>query len=130
HDASLLGVNTVLEDNPSLTTRIAGGRNPLRIILDTKLRTPIDANIVTDNKARTWIFVGKDVSKEDMGKFSNPRVRIIQMDDSEIKIKKVLEKLGEEKISSVFVEGGATVNGSFLKAGFINELIMYIAPII
>ena len=54
--AILVGVNTVIEDNPELTARIPNGRNPLRIVLDSTLKIPLDAKLVTDKLADTWIF--------------------------------------------------------------------------
>lgn len=130
HDAILVGVNTVINDNPRLTTRIDGGKSPLRIILDTNLRTPLEANIVTDNQADTWIFVGKNVSKERQEKYLKEHVRIIQLEEREVQIHNVLQRLGREKVTSVFVEGGATINSTFLKSRLINQLIMYMSPII
>lgn len=130
HDAILVGVNTVIKDDPSLTTRIPGGRNPIRIILDSHLRTPVHANVVTDQQAETWIFVGSNVTEKQINTFTNFGVRIIQMEEESISIEKVLQKLGAEKITSLLVEGGATVNSSFLKTKYINQLIMYIAPIV
>ena len=130
HDAILVGVHTIIEDNPRLTTRIKGGRNPIRVILDTRLRTPIDANVVTDQQAETWIFVGSYVSEEQINEFTKLGVRIYQMEGEKISIEKVLQKLGAEKVTSLLVEGGATVNSSFLQSMYINQLTMYISPII
>lgn len=131
HDAILVGIQTVLYDNPRLTTRLDGGRNPVRVILDTHLRTPVDANIVTDEKAETWIFTGSDVSSSAKEKFTNHKlVRIFTLDNKEIDVKEVLAMLSAEKITSVFVEGGATVNDSFLRANVINQFILYIAPLV
>lgn len=129
HDAILVGIGTVIADNPHLTTRIPHGRNPIRIILDTDLRTPLNANIVIDGKAPTWIFVNENTPKERIDQFATyEQVRIVQLKEREICIKKVLTYLGEHDITSLFVEGGATVNGAFLKAGFINTFLCYIAP--
>ncbi|MGY0692588.1 bifunctional diaminohydroxyphosphoribosylaminopyrimidine deaminase/5-amino-6-(5-phosphoribosylamino)uracil reductase RibD [Virgibacillus sp. FSP13] len=130
HDAILVGVNTVIMDNPSLTTRLPnGGRNPVRIILDTHLRTPIDANVVTDNQADTWIFVGKNTSNQTMTPYqSRDRVKVIQLDEEVIPIEKVLKVLGSKGIMSVFVEGGAEINGAFLEERRLNQMILYLAP--
>lgn len=130
HDGILVGVNTVIADNPSLTTRLPnGGKNPVRIILDTTLRTPVDAKVVMDQKVETWIFVGKNVSTQAKERFiTNDLVQIIQLDEEVIHIKTVLEILGEKGMMSLFVEGGAEINGSFLNSRQINQLITYIAP--
>src|SRR5690625_7012053 len=116
HDAILVGVNPFIADDPSLTTRLpGGGKNPIRIILDTSLRTPIDVKIVTDQEAETWIFIGKDVTEREKKRFAEKDyVKLIQLEAEEVHVAEVLQKLGEEGITSLFVEGGAEVNGSFL----------------
>lgn len=127
HDAILVGIGTVLKDNPSLTTRLPeGGKNPIRIILDTHLRTPIESKVVNDQLAETWIITGNP-EKMDVERFTTKGVRIIQMGE-EISLTSLLKLLGEEHITSLFVEGGGEVNGSFIREGLINQMILYFAP--
>ncbi|SDR10498.1 bifunctional diaminohydroxyphosphoribosylaminopyrimidine deaminase/5-amino-6-(5-phosphoribosylamino)uracil reductase RibD [Virgibacillus salinus] len=128
HDAILVGVETVIADNPSLTTRIPnGGKNPIRVILDTSLRTPLDAAILNDQQADTWLFTGKDVTEQDMAPFKEKSgIDVIKME--RLTIEDVLLDLGSKGIMSLFVEGGATVNSSFLEERRINQLITYMAP--
>lgn len=130
HDGILIGVNTVLMDNPQLTTRLPeGGKNPLRIILDTHLRTPLDANVVTDGLARTMIIVGNSVAQEKISLYTaHELVEVVQLHTATIIVEDVLDLLGERELASLFVEGGARVNDSFLRSGLINEFIVYIAP--
>ncbi|WP_066308500.1 bifunctional diaminohydroxyphosphoribosylaminopyrimidine deaminase/5-amino-6-(5-phosphoribosylamino)uracil reductase RibD [Bacillus sp. FJAT-29814] len=129
HDAILVGVNTVLKDNPSLTTRLpAGGRNPIRIILDTKLRTPLDANVITDNQAPTWIITGAEVDANREAAFRKSGIHILKMDTRQISIKAMLKALGQRGICTLFVEGGAEVHGSFLKERAFQQIITYVAP--
>lgn len=130
YDAILVGVNTVLIDNPQLTTRLLhGGKNPTRIILDTHLRTPLDANVVTDCVTRTIIVVGNTVPQEKIQLYTaHDLVEVVQLKTATIIIEDVLDLLGEREIASLFVEGGATINDSFLRSGMINEFILYVAP--
>ena len=128
HDAILAGVNTVIADNPSLTARTPnGGKNPLRIILDNGLRTPMDAYVVNDQQAVTWIFTEQNITEEQVEPFREKSgVSIIPLESLDPGT--VLNYLGNQKIMSLFVEGGAAVNGSFLESGKINQLVQYVAP--
>ncbi|HHY71755.1 MAG TPA: bifunctional diaminohydroxyphosphoribosylaminopyrimidine deaminase/5-amino-6-(5-phosphoribosylamino)uracil reductase RibD [Bacillus bacterium] len=129
HDGILVGVNTVLKDNPELTTRLPlGGKNPIRIILDTNLRTPLEAKIVNDQCAPTWIIVGIHAPDEKIMAMKEKNVDIITIPTETLGIRDVLKALGEKGITSLFVEGGAQINGSFLMEKAINEVITYIAP--
>jgi diaminohydroxyphosphoribosylaminopyrimidine deaminase/5-amino-6-(5-phosphoribosylamino)uracil reductase len=127
HDAILVGVGTVLADNPSLTTRLAaGGLNPVRVILDRRLRTPLDRNVITDGKAPTWIFTEERADKAKKKALEEKGVQVFSLPN--VSVEAVLETLREKNILSVFVEGGATVNGSFVKAGTVDQVITYLAP--
>lgn len=128
HDAILVGVNTVIADNPSLTTRLPnGGKNPLRIILDNSLRTPLDANILNDGEAETWVFVKNNVSDAAVESYSQKEgVSVVQLEKMDIG--DILRYLGDHGVMSLFVEGGSAVNGSFLESGRINQMITYMAP--
>ncbi|MBU8907876.1 bifunctional diaminohydroxyphosphoribosylaminopyrimidine deaminase/5-amino-6-(5-phosphoribosylamino)uracil reductase RibD [Desertibacillus haloalkaliphilus] len=129
HDAIMVGIGTVIEDNPSLTTRLQnGGKNPLRIILDHQLRIPLDATVVCDQQAPTWIVTSVDAPDEKEEKLESLGVKVVRLQTSEIDIPVLLDVLGEKGITSLFVEGGATLHGSFLVAGTINQVITYIAP--
>lgn len=130
HDAILVGIETVLADNPSLTTRLpGGGKNPTRIILDTNLRTPLNSKVITDQEAKTWIIVGGEITEQAKAPYQGfENVSIIQVVEKEIEIDSVLRLLGQRHITSLFVEGGATINASFLETSHINQLILYMAP--
>jgi diaminohydroxyphosphoribosylaminopyrimidine deaminase / 5-amino-6-(5-phosphoribosylamino)uracil reductase len=129
HDAILVGVNTIIADNPHLTTRLpSGGKNPVRIILDTNLRTPLEANIVTDGEAPTWIITGSHVPEDRFQPYLKKHVKIIKMEEEKIRIPSLMKLLGENGISSLFVEGGSEVISSFINVGAVNQIITYIAP--
>lgn len=132
HDAILVGIDTVLADNPSLTTKIeGGGRNPVRIILDTHLRIPLNAAVVIDEQSPTWIIVGSAVSQELMLPYlAYPKVQIIQLAQPIISLHELLAELGAREITSVLVEGGNKVLSSFIQAKLVNQLILYISPML
>ncbi len=93
------------------------------------MRTPLDAKVVIDEEAPTWIITGSkpDVKKE--AALQNTQgVRVLTLPTLKVDIPSLLSLLGEEGVTSLFVEGGATVNGSFLKEKAINQVITYIAP--
>lgn len=129
-DAILVGIETVLQDNPSLTTRLPdGGKDPLRIVLDSKLRIPTDSSLVTDGGS-TWIFTTDQAAKEAVEKIRSADVKVIVLPGFKIDIKEVMLKLSEAEITSLLVEGGGTVHDSFLREKAVNEIVHYTAPVI
>ena len=134
NQAIIVGVETVRKDDPQLTTRLPqGGNNPLRIILDSTLRIPLDAKVVTDSEAETWIYTTTAADQtEKILALEKRGVRVIPLpvEDGEqgVPIHKLLTHLGSQKISSLLVEGGARVNASFLKEMAVDKIVSYIAP--
>lgn len=130
HAAIMVGVGTVIADDPLLTCRIPGGRNPIRIICDTRLRTPISAQVIkTARQVETYIATScTDELKREA--FIQAGCKIITVAEAEnhINLEELLIKLGEEKIDSILLEGGAALNYSALKAGIVNKVQAYIAP--
>lgn len=126
----LVGIRTVLTDDPLLTCRIEGGVNPTRIILDAHLQIPIDSNIAQTAKVvSTLVFTGSgdtDQRKqlEDLG------IEVYQAKsvDGKLDLNDVLRQLGKLKIASILVEGGAQIHGSFFDANLANRLYAFIAP--
>ncbi|KKK37853.1 5-amino-6-(5-phosphoribosylamino)uracil reductase [Mesobacillus campisalis] len=129
HDAILAGVNTVIMDNPSLTTRLpGGGKNPVRIILDSTLRIPLDSHVVMDGEAPTWVMTTRRADPQKMADLEAAGVQVVQLDSEVLDIPEMLQILGKKRITSILVEGGAEVHGSFLSAGTFQQVITYIAP--
>jgi diaminohydroxyphosphoribosylaminopyrimidine deaminase / 5-amino-6-(5-phosphoribosylamino)uracil reductase len=129
HDAILVGVNTVIKDKPSLTTRLeAGGENPVRVVLDSTLRTPLDSRIANDRAADTIIVTGARVNPDKIKQFTELGIEVIKLETEKIGIHDMLKKLADRGITSVYVEGGAEVHGSFLKEKAFQQVITYIAP--
>lgn len=129
HDAILVGVNTVIKDNPSLTTRLeAGGKNPVRVVLDNTLRTPLDSIIVNDRIVETIIVTGARAEPEKIKQVTELGIEVIKLRTEQVEIHDMLKKLWDRGITSVYVEGGAEVHGSFLKEKAFQQVIAYIAP--
>lgn len=131
-DGILVGVGTVLADNPSLTTRIPDvkGKNPIRIVVDSNLRTPIDANVVNTEEANTIIVTSMDSAADKKAQLEEIGVKIITVskENGLLNLDEMLEKLYLEGITDLVVEGGAEINASFLRQGLIDKFIVYVAP--
>lgn len=131
-DAILVGIETVLADDPQLTTRLpeGGGKDPIRIVLDSGLRIPRDARILhSQSPSPTWVVTTQDGQR--VQEIEATGARVIQLppgEDGRIPLPLLLRQLGEEGITSLLLEGGATVNWSFLQDGLIDKAMVFIAP--
>ena len=128
--AIMAGIGTVLKDDPLLTCRIPGGRDPVRVICDTHLRIPVDSQIVqTAKKYRTLIATAETSGSESSALTAKGcEILYIPVKNGHIDLEQLMKKLGEQKISSVLLEGGGTLNWSALGAGIVDRLQVYIAP--
>jgi diaminohydroxyphosphoribosylaminopyrimidine deaminase/5-amino-6-(5-phosphoribosylamino)uracil reductase len=125
----LVGAHTVIKDDPELTTRIQNGRNPIRIILDSTLRIPLEAKVITDKKAETWIFTSKQYSEETKEKLEELGIKVFVTSGAKrVDLHDTLTILGEHSVSSVLIEGGGEVNASFLNEQLVDKLVLYVAP--
>jgi len=128
-DAILIGKNTLLQDDPLLTVRYTKGKNPTRIILDSKGTIPINSKIIkTSNEIPTIIVVSKKISKINLLKLQKLPIEIITAGENSINLKLLLKKLSSKKIKTVLVEGGGTINWEFIKNDLFNELIITLSP--
>ncbi|MET1015146.1 MAG: bifunctional diaminohydroxyphosphoribosylaminopyrimidine deaminase/5-amino-6-(5-phosphoribosylamino)uracil reductase RibD [Paenisporosarcina sp.] len=129
HMAILVGVNTVIADNPELTTRIPNGRNPLRIVLDSTLKIPLDCKVVTDKLADTWIFTSQKYDADKKTALERENISVFHTSGLDsVNPTEVLRLLGEKGISSLLIEGGGTINATFLEHHLIDKAVIYIAP--
>lgn len=126
--AILVGVQTILHDDSQLNTRLPNGRNPLRVVLDSTLRIPEDARVVTDGEAPTWIFTGANADAAKRERLEAAGVRVIETSGERVNLEQVLDALGESEISSLLVEGGGQVIASFVEQGLADKLVLYMAP--
>ncbi|TWT02467.1 bifunctional diaminohydroxyphosphoribosylaminopyrimidine deaminase/5-amino-6-(5-phosphoribosylamino)uracil reductase RibD [Planomicrobium sp. CPCC 101079] len=129
HMAILVGVGTVIEDDPELTARIPNGRNPLRIVMDSKLRIPLEAKLLNDGLAETWIFTSQKYNQQKRQQLEAQGISIFETSgESRVDVQDVVRILGEKSISSLFIEGGGTINSAFLEQGLIDKVVLYFAP--
>jgi len=137
-DAILVGVNTVLADNPALTVRSIPGRGPKtkverqprRIVLDSAARTPLTAKLINDSLAtRTTIVVSKSAPRKRVEALRQKvRVEIAPLRAGVIDVRWLMRKLGREEVTSLLVEGGGEVNASFLLGGLAQRVAFFYAP--
>ena len=132
-DAILIGIDTALIDDPSLTTRLSGkGRDPLRVILDSRLRLSSKAQMLRqESAAATWIFCGRqaDPNRRKQLESAGAVVHMVDVDAAgRLDLLKVLQVLGRADVTSVLVEGGAGIHGSFIRAGLVDQVFLFIAP--
>lgn len=130
HRAIMVGIGTVLADDPLLTCRMEKGRNPIRVICDTSLRTPLNSRIVTTASQIPTIIAtcckadGKWKEYQDAG----CRILRVNADRGHVDLKELMIRLGEEEIDSILLEGGGNLNWSAVEAGIVHKVQAYIAP--
>ncbi len=132
NDAIIVGAGTVLADNPQLTVRLVRGRSPIRVILDSRLRMPLEAKVLAEQEEAPTIIAttsGADEAKRHALQRMGIEVLVIRPDErGEVHLGHLLEVLGQRNISSVLVEGGAETITSFLRLGLADRLVAIVAP--
>jgi diaminohydroxyphosphoribosylaminopyrimidine deaminase/5-amino-6-(5-phosphoribosylamino)uracil reductase len=140
-DALLVGIGTVKKDNPSLDCRIRGGRNPYRIIVDSRLQIPLTAKVLRHNVDKTIIATTEQagkrkrdaliklgakvlVIKEKAGKAGTARRR----NPARVDLKRLMKELGKLNITSVMIEGGSSIGASALSSKIVDKAMFFIAP--
>jgi riboflavin-specific deaminase-like protein len=130
HDAILVGVGTVLADDPQLTVRLSKGNDPLRVVVDSALRTPLSATVLADRPENTVIAttVQADPAQADVIRRRGARLLLLPGHEGRVDLAALLEQLAALSIGSVLVEGGAQVISSFLRLRLADDVVMFIAP--
>lgn len=133
-DAILVGIGTLLADNPSLTTRLPeGGKSPLRIIADSKAKTPLHANVVVNQPENTLIVVTDQAPDGRVEALKKRGVGLVQLPADErgqVPLALMMDELGRRAVTSVLVEGGSALNYSLLAAGLVDKVFFFVAPLI
>ncbi len=132
-DGVMVGVGTVVADNPSLTTRLKRGRgkDPVRIIVDTHLRTPEEAKVLSiESSSKTIMAVGPNVPGERIGRFEGKGISTLRcpIKEGRIDLEALLDLLGGMEMTSVLVEGGAGIMGSMIRNRLIDKFYIFKAP--
>jgi len=132
HDAVLVGVGTILSDDPQLTVRQVKGRNPIRIVTDSRLRIPLNSKILTDQEIAPTLIA--TTSQADRGKSSSlmqmgiETLMVEEDKEGKVDLKDLLKKLGQREFSSILVEGGATLITSLIQQELVDRFVVILAP--
>jgi GTP cyclohydrolase II len=132
HDAILVGIGTLLADNPRLTVRLAEGKDPQPVVVDSQLRFPPEANLLK-NSVRPWVATGEWADEARQRRLERAGARVLRLPadtNGQVDLCAMLERLGELGIGSLMVEGGARVITSFLYARLVNLLVLTVSPVL
>ena len=126
----MAGAGTVLADDPRLTCRIPGARQPVRIICDTRLRIPSDANVVETAKEIPTILATCQADPDRIRPFEEKGCQVLTLpeEDGHVDLRALMRELGKRQIDSILLEGGGTLNWSALKSGIVQKVYCFTAP--
>ncbi len=128
-DAILVGKNTVKVDDPLLTVRHAKGKNPTRIVLDSRAEIPLGSKIIrTSYRVPTIIAVSKKAPRKNLEKLAKYPVRVIPVGNDKVELKRLLQILHKQKIRTILLEGGGTTNWEFIQKGMVDKIIVTVTP--
>lgn len=134
HDAVMVGIKTVLNDNPRLTVRAVEGRNPIRVLVDSKLRVPLDSKVVkTAKEVPTCVLTTADCDSEYASALEDANVNIIRVPptaEGRCDMRAGLAELAKREVVSVLCEGGAELAGSLLAGQLVDRLHAFVAPLL
>lgn len=133
HDAILVGLGTVLADNPQLSARLPGlyERSPVRVVLDAQLRVPLSVSVIsTCRDVPTWVFASHKASPVAEEILVSKGARVFRVDDTQgrLDLDEIMKILAGEGISRLMVEGGPTVAASFVAADLVDEFVLLKGP--
>lgn len=129
-DAIMVGVDTIIADNPLLTVRHVKGKNPLRVIVDTRLRTPESVNVLSEKLSSGTIIATTECNPRIHLRYLQQGATIVVCDeyDGRVDMRDLLQKLGVMGVQSILLEGGSRLAGDMLQHGLIDELVFFVAP--
>ena len=129
-DAVMVGVDTIIADNPQLTVRHVRGKDPLRVIVDTRLRTPESVSVLNGKLSTRTVIATTEINPRVHLRYLKQGATIIVCEeyDGRVSMEDLLQKLGAMGVQSILLEGGSRLAGSMLQSGLIDELVIFIAP--
>jgi len=129
-DGVLVGIGTVLRDDPLLTARMKEGREPYRIVLDSRLKIPEEAKVFENSPLEVILATTGSAPQDKIERLEKRGVRVLIIDSKEgrVNLRSCLSKLGEIGIMNLLVEGGSRVNGSFLDEGLVDKFLLFLSP--
>jgi 2,5-diamino-6-(ribosylamino)-4(3H)-pyrimidinone 5'-phosphate reductase len=132
-DGIMIGISTVLEDDPMLNVRYSttGMKNPTRIIIDSKARIPLNSRIIdSSNKIQTIIAVTHNASSRKIKEIQKKGAQVLVYGNGKVNLRNLFQQLEKMGLKKIIVEGGGEINWSVLKLGLVNELVVTISPVI
>ncbi len=128
-DAMMVGISTVLADDPMLTARLVKGKNPARIVVDSRGRIPLDSRLLrTASQTRTIVAVTAQAPEETVGRIRQSGAEVIVAGKGTVDLKKLFSTLAKMGFRRLLVEGGGELNWSVLRQGLADKLIVTVAP--
>jgi diaminohydroxyphosphoribosylaminopyrimidine deaminase / 5-amino-6-(5-phosphoribosylamino)uracil reductase len=129
-DAVMVGVDTVITDNPELTVRHVRGRNPLRIVVDSNLRTPGGVKLMSSRLASNTIIATTETDRITHLPFlqKGATILVCEGEDGRVSLTDLMKMLGQRGVQSILLEGGSRLAGEMLRHNLIDELVIFIAP--
>jgi 2,5-diamino-6-(ribosylamino)-4(3H)-pyrimidinone 5'-phosphate reductase len=128
-DAVMVGVGTILADDPHLTVRRVQGKNPIRVVIDREAKTPPDARVM-DGSAKTIVAVSKMAKGKKLEKLRAAGAEIVIGEEKEVDLRKLLGKLRSRGVRKLLLEGGSKLNWEMLRRGLVDEVRVAVAPCI
>ena len=127
----MVGIETIIKDDPQLTSRAPNSRNPIRIVVDSQLRIPIPSKVLTQqDKAKTIVATTRRANKEKLDTLKQMGIEVIVIKEKceRVDLRELMKIVGAKGIDSILLEGGATLNFSALEEGIVDKIQSYIAP--
>jgi diaminohydroxyphosphoribosylaminopyrimidine deaminase/5-amino-6-(5-phosphoribosylamino)uracil reductase len=130
YDAVMVGINTVLKDDPQLTVRLTKGRNPIKIVVDSKLRISPNAKVVAFEPNKLILVTSPKASRKKIKQFGKKGVHVlgISLVNGKIDLKELMKELGKREICSILIEGGAELNAEAIRSGIADKVLFFISP--